>query len=137
MKRILFLLFFAGAWQFAGAQQPPEGVGLSPGGVRLSDAEIRAVLANATAVYRSGARQFFAKDGRTYYLEADALSAGKWHVADDKYCSVWGPNTRTPTCYIVSRHGKNAETAAPILRWDGGYEAEIIAGDLLRPKSGE
>lgn len=102
-------------------------------GARLSDAEIRAVLENATAVYRDGARQFFAAGGRTEYLTAKGLpSAGQWSVRGGKYCSVWGAGA--PSCYIVTRHGEDNTGGknAPVLRWDGEYEAAVYPGNILR-----
>ena len=100
--------------------------------ITLSSEEIKNTLDNATAIYQDNARQFFADDGRTDYVDHKGNSSiGKWFISDNKYCSSWGPNTRTPTCYTVTRHDDG--DAMPIIRWDGEYEAVIHNGNLLAP----
>ena len=115
--RIVLLLAAVAA---AAADNPP--------GVALPATEIHAVLANNTAQYDDGAKQFFAADGRTHYQTADGqLSSGTWWASDNQYCSRWNPGGSA--CYIITRHHDAPEK--PRLRWNGKYPATIYPGDLI------
>lgn len=93
----------------------------------LMAAEIANKLTGFSAVFKSGAKQYFAADGTTLYLtRSQSFEKGLWKVEGDEYCSNWGRGWR---CYRM------VTTEDNFLIWlgDGAqYQAKLVKGNIVK-----
>ena len=95
--------------------------------VALLGEEIQELLAGNSAVYESGAKQFFGADGNTlYHVSGKYAEKGTWRVSENRYCSRWQFAGRPgyETCYTMERENKR-------ITWNEKYPATIQKGDVF------
>lgn len=80
---------------------------------RLSGDDISTLLPEIVAVGET-TRQTFETSGHTDYHDGQRLTAGRWRVQNDSYCSTWPPGDRW-RCYHV--HVDNRAGEPDLIIW--------------------
>lgn len=95
----------------------------------LNGQQIQQHLADHTALYESGEKQFFNARGSTIYVnKSGGYEHGQWKVTGDKYCSHWARGGWS--CYKIAKEGDTFTFLAPFSAGKD-WRAVLIPGSQL------